>query len=101
MSIRSICCNSVPAARELLAEIRAGLVDRCWISLNNSNMSTTAVKSDALRKLDEAIDRLIRGERDPEAMRKACEEMDAAREELRQRIGTVDVAVDLIRDARK
>ncbi|HZN36835.1 MAG TPA: hypothetical protein VFB80_23560 [Pirellulaceae bacterium] len=52
-------------------------------------------------RLQETIDRLIRGERDPEAMRKACEEMDAAREELRRRIGTVDVAVDLIRDARK
>jgi len=62
---------------------------------------TTAISSDAMIRLQETIDRLIRGERDPEAMRKACEEMDAAREELRRRIGTVDVAVDLIRDARK
>ena len=62
---------------------------------------TTAISSDAMIRLQETIDRLIRGVRDPEAMRKACEEMDAAREELRRRIGTVDVAVDLIRDARK
>jgi hypothetical protein len=77
------------------------LVDRCGIPLNNSGMSRIAVKSDAMRKLEETIDRIVRGERDPEAMHKACEEMDAAREELRQRIGTVDVAVDLVRDARK
>lgn len=40
-------------------------------------------------------------QRDPELVRKACEEMDAAREELRKRIGTIEVAVELVRDARK
>ena len=40
-------------------------------------------------------------QRDPEMVRKACEEMDAAREELRKRIGTIEVAVELVRDARK
>lgn len=39
-------------------------------------------------------------QRDPEMVRKACERMDKMREELRARIGTVDVAVELIRDAR-
>jgi hypothetical protein len=60
----------------------------------------TATTAEAYKELQEAIDRLIRGERDPEAMRKACERMDQMREELRARIGTVEVAVDLIRDAR-
>jgi len=60
----------------------------------------TATEPEAYKELQEAIDRLIRGERDPEAMRKACERMDQMREELRARIGTVEMAVDLIRDAR-
>jgi hypothetical protein len=39
-------------------------------------------------------------QRDPELVRKACERMDRMREELRARIGTVEVAVELVRDAR-
>ena len=63
---------------------------------------TTApnVTIDALTELQRAIERLLSGQHDPEAMRKACERMDAMREELRGRIGTVDIAVDLIREAR-
>jgi hypothetical protein len=40
--------------------------------------------------------------RDPdrETMRRACEEMDRMREQTRQRIGIVDVAVEYVRDAR-
>lgn len=52
------------------------------------------------RELQEAIDRLIQGNRDPAAERKACADMDRMREETRKRIGTVEVAVELIRDAR-
>jgi hypothetical protein len=62
---------------------------------------STVTTSEARTQLEEAIARLIRGERDPEVTRKACEEMDMAREELRKQIGTVEVAVDLIRDARQ
>jgi len=40
-------------------------------------------------------------QRDPEVVRKACERMDRMREELRRRIGTVEVAVELVRDARE
>jgi hypothetical protein len=38
---------------------------------------------------------------DPEDMAKACKQMDRMREETRKGMGEVDVAVDLIRDARK
>ena len=38
-------------------------------------------------------------EPDRETMRKACEEMDRLREETRRRVGTVDVAVEFVRDA--
>jgi hypothetical protein len=51
-------------------------------------------------ELDEAIARLMTGKRDREAGRKAREDMDKMREETRQRVGTVDLAVELIRDAR-
>lgn len=56
--------------------------------------------SGMIRDLQEALAAAAKGGRDPEEMRKACEEMDRMREELRQKIGTVDVAVDLIRAGR-
>jgi hypothetical protein len=38
---------------------------------------------------------------DPEGMAKACKQMNRMREETRKKTGELDVAVDLIRDARK
>ena len=61
---------------------------------------TTETVPTAKQELDQAIARLMNGVRDPEAGRKAREEMDRMREETRKRIGTVEVAVDLVRDAR-
>jgi hypothetical protein len=67
----------------------------------NTSMSTeTLSTAEAIKELEKAVDRLVKGERDPEVMRQACERMDQMREELRKRIGTVEIAVDLIRDAR-
>jgi hypothetical protein len=54
----------------------------------------------AVNELHDVIARVQTGIRDLAAMRKAQERMDRMREELRQKIGTVDVAVELIRDAR-
>lgn len=56
--------------------------------------------ADAKRRLDLAIERIMKGIRDPEAGRQADQEMDRMREETWKRIGTVEVAVDLIREAR-
>jgi hypothetical protein len=50
----------------------------------------------ALKDLEEAL----LEEPDDETMRKACEEMDRLREETRQQVGVVDVAVEFVRDAR-
>jgi hypothetical protein len=50
--------------------------------------------------INEALARAKRGERDPEKMGKAIEEMNRMREQIRKRTGTLSVAVDLIRDAR-
>lgn len=51
--------------------------------------------SSTLKDLKDALSQ----EPEPETMRKACEEMDRLREETRQRVGIVDVAVELTRGA--
>ena len=61
-------------------------------------MSTTTETKD---ELEDAIATLMREDRDYEDMRRAGEELDRLREETRKRVGTLDVAVELIRDARK
>lgn len=52
-----------------------------------------------MKELTEAVNLLISGVRDPTLAQKAREDMDRMREETRQRIGTVEVAVDLVRAA--
>ena len=47
-----------------------------------------------------AIERAMKGVRDPVAMERAAREMDEGREEIRSRLGELEIAVDLIRDAR-
>jgi hypothetical protein len=51
-------------------------------------------------EMELAIDNAMKGIRDPELMRKAGERMDRMSEELRQRVGELNVAVDLIREGR-
>ena len=52
-------------------------------------------------EIDEILAKLVKHEpRDPEAIRLACERMDQMSEEIRQRIGTVDIAVPAIRELR-
>ena len=53
-----------------------------------------------MAELPEAIDRAVKGIRDPEAMRKACERMDRTREEIYRRNGLLDFAVPTIRALR-
>jgi hypothetical protein len=64
-------------------------------------MSTaTIISSELMARMQAAADKAAAGIRDSDAMDRAFAEMDRLREDLRQKIGTVDVAVDLIRDAR-
>jgi hypothetical protein len=60
----------------------------------------TVTPPEYVTELQEAVDRLVKGIRDPEAMRRACDRMDRMREEMRKRVGEVEVAVDLIRESR-
>ncbi len=47
-----------------------------------------------------AIDRALAGIRDSDEMRQAAERMDRMREEMRARVGNVNLAVPLIRETR-
>jgi hypothetical protein len=53
-----------------------------------------------MAELRAATDRAAKGVRDPESMRVACERMDRMREDLRQRSGVLDIAVELVREGR-
>ena len=51
-------------------------------------------------EIQAAVDHVLKRVRDPEVMRRAAERIDRMREEMRQRVGNVDLAVLLIRDTR-
>ncbi len=68
---------------------------------NNTNMSTEhAIPAKIVHDLEQTLDRAMTGARHPEEMHEARKRMNQMREELRKRIGIVNIAVDLIRDAR-
>ena len=77
-------------------------VDLHAYSADNQNMSTETITTEVTKQqFDELIAKLMRGEpRDPEEIRKSRERMDFMREETRKRVGTVEVAVDFIREHR-
>jgi hypothetical protein len=54
-----------------------------------------AVPAEDLAALDRTIQDLMRGVRDPGAMDRAAREMDEAREEIRERLVILDLAVEL------
>ena len=66
------------------------------MSITNSHLET-----EEGRKLQETIDKVSKGIRDPEASRQALERLRQGREEMRQRVGTVDVVVPLLRELRE
>ena len=63
-------------------------------------MSTAIPTTELIHSIQDRLEKAGRGVRDPKAMRRALDRLNRTREELRVRIGTVDVAVDLVRDAR-
>jgi hypothetical protein len=58
------------------------------------------IAPELLAELQEAIDRAMKGDRDPEAMREACDRMDRMREETFRKHGLLDIAVPSIRALR-
>jgi hypothetical protein len=64
-------------------------------------MSNNTLPPEVMAELQEAAEKAAAGVRDSEAARQACERMDRMREQLRQARGEMNVAVDLIREARE
>src|SRR5258708_33966725 len=64
--------------------------------MSNENAGMSA----PLASLNEAIARAMKGLRDPDAERGACERMDRMREEIRQKHGLLDIGVPSIRELR-
>jgi hypothetical protein len=62
--------------------------------------NSSRITPEMMAELQEAIERAMKGNRDQEAMRKACERMDNTREEIYRRNGLLDFAVPTIRALR-
>jgi hypothetical protein len=54
-----------------------------------------AIPAEDLAELEKAIEDMIKGVRDPDEMDRAAREMDEGREEIRQRLGELNIAVEL------
>src|SRR5207244_10035151 len=68
-----------------------------WRRRYNGLMNTTETSgAGASRELQQAVDRVLKGAREPEAMRRAAERMDRMREAMPE----TNIAVELIREAR-
>lgn len=66
----------------------------------NTTKARPGIPVALMAELQEAADKLARGERDIEAAKKAAEEMDRMREANRLRFGVQDIGVDIIREMR-
>jgi hypothetical protein len=53
-----------------------------------------------LDDLERVVQNLINGVRDPDEMDEGAKEMDEGREEIRQRLGDLELAVEMIRESR-
>lgn len=74
-------------------------IDQRSLASDDESMSTDTPTNNR-HQLEDLIAKLMKGERDLEETRKACERMDRMREEIRKRVGTVDFAVGSIREHR-
>jgi hypothetical protein len=61
---------------------------------------SSRITPEMMVELQEAIARAMKGSRDAQAMRKACERMDRTRGEIYRRNGLLDFAVPTIRALR-
>ena len=55
---------------------------------------------DLMSRMQEAADRAAKGIRDPDRMRRACENMDEISEKVRQRHGVLNIGTPAIRELR-
>ncbi len=60
----------------------------------------SGIPPELMAELQRAAEQAAQGVRDPEAVRRACEDMDRLREEIRRRHGVLDIGVPAIRALR-
>ena len=60
----------------------------------------SCISAELMAELQEAADKLAKGERDPEAAKQAAQRMDRMREENRRLFGVQDIGHDIIRQMR-
>ena len=69
--------------------------------MNDMNVNeNNGIPPELLAELQRALELAAKGVRDPEAMRRACEDMDRLREQIFQREGILDIGVPAIRALR-
>ncbi len=68
--------------------------------MNPTDTTPGIIPDDVKAELQQALDNLARGIRDPDKMKTACEEMDRLRAENRRLFGETNIAVELIRRTR-
>jgi hypothetical protein len=66
----------------------------------NTKLKGTGISEKLLAELQTALANAANGIRDSEAAMKACKDMDRMREQLRKRVGNMDVSVELVRETR-
>ncbi len=66
----------------------------------NQTEESSRFSPEMMSELQAAIERAMKGSRDAESMRKACDRMDRTREEIYRRTGWLDMAVPTIRALR-
>ena len=66
----------------------------------SSTNTSTGLSPELAAALDDALRNAMTGNQDSEAMRQACDEQDRLREALRQKVGDLNVAVELVREVR-
>jgi len=62
--------------------------------------TSSTIPPELMAEMQERAENAARGVIDPDARQKAAERMDRMREEFRQKHGEVNLAVELIREAR-
>ena len=70
------------------------------MSTTNPVASGSDITPEMMAEMQAAIDRAMKGVRDPEAVRKACERMDRMREETFRKHGLLDIGGPAIRALR-
>jgi hypothetical protein len=64
-------------------------------------IDTSTIPAELMGELQVAADKAAKGIRDPEAMRKASEDMDRLSEEIRKKHGVLEIGVAAIRELRE